>query len=1033
MIGREGTSSRVGAPAGVLRRVVPLLLVAALPLAPGAAADDRVELNLNPGWRFLKADVPGAAAPGFDDAAWSLISTPHTFNDVDTFDDWSLPGHRGEQDQWSGRTWYRKRFTLPAAWRGRKVFVEFEGVRQVAEVYLNGRLLGVHKTGFTPFGFDLTPLLRFGEENLLAVMCDNRFLKDPLPAEPTAATAPVSLGDLNVAPRAGSALARMIAQLGATIPDDVEALQADQIPWNNPHWHPAHGGIYRNVRLHVTDPLHVTLPLTSFLETVGPYAYASEVSDASARVGIEVPVRNDRPEDVDVEVVVEILDRDGHPAASFSQPQRLAAGATARVDFTGRLQKPELWEPERPYLYRVVSRLRLGGETVDSVEVPLGIRSGRWDKESGFSINGRRLKLRGWGQKPTDEWPGLGAAQPDWLHFFTLGLMKDAGANLVRWGHCAGGPASIAAGDRLGLVTIQPGVDGESDTHGAAWKVRVQAFRDAIVYFRNSPSILIWEGGNQKVSREHARELRGLMDRYDPHGGRAYAHRRADHVTAEFMDVGIGTEGGREIAELPVVEGEYDREESPRRVWDDQSPPRFGYPEAAGQTYQLTSEQFAVNQVRHYVTKLGAPDHSGGANWIFSDSTSGGRVGVEVARASGEVDGVRLPKEAYFACRAMFRDDAQAHIVGHWSYPAGTRKTVHVVSNAEQVELARNGVPLGRARAIDRYLFSFPDVAFEPGELKAVAYANGLAVAEQTKRTAGPPASLRLTPIVGPGGLRADAADVVLLDVEAVDAVGERCPTLEARVDFEIEGPAVWRGGYNSGKLRSVNNSFLDLEAGVTRVALRATLTPGTIRVRASSPGLRGAETTLRSLPATIRDGYSDELPGLPEVRLGPRLVRVAGTGERRPPAARTGRVVRAFSYSGPTPGVTVAEDAQDGKRVYLDLDETFASLPSELRGADYVLAAEADAGYPAVDLMELAVPAGSAVYVAHDDRIERPAWLTRQFRPTAWRLSVGGHFLTLFERAAVAVPTSLTLGANSEDSRAAGHMYVVFAARPAQ
>ena len=110
----------------------------------------------------------------------------------------------------------------------------------------------------------------------------------------------------------------------------------------------------------------------------------------------------------------------------------------------------------------------------------------------------------------------------------------------------------------------------------------------------------------------------------------APAHRRADAITAEFMDVGIGTEGGREIARLAVVEGEYNREESPRRVWDDFSPPNFGYPEAKGQTYQLTSEQFAVNQVGHYVKKLGAENHAGGANWIFSDSTSGGRVAVKV-------------------------------------------------------------------------------------------------------------------------------------------------------------------------------------------------------------------------------------------------------------------------------------------------------------------------------------------------------------------------------------------------------------------
>ena len=347
---------------------------------------------------------------------------------------------------------------------------------------------------------------------------------------------------------------------------------------------------------------------------------------------------------------------------------------------------------------------------------------------------------------------------------------------------------------------------------------------------------MIWEGGNQKVTREHAKQLHDLFTQYDPHGGRVYAHRRADKTTAEFMEIGIGTEGGQEIKDLPVVEGEYDREESPRRVWDDQTPrpnpadpaqPIFGYPEAKGQTYQETSEQYAVNEVNQYVGKLGAESHSGGANWIFSDSTSGGRVACEVARASGEVDGVRLPKEAYYVCQAMFRDDPQVHIIGHWNYPAGTKKTVYVASNCDDVELLVNGKRLGHGKQSDKYLFTFPDVAWEAGEIKAVAFRNGKPVAIDSKHTVGPAVALRAVPITGPGGLQADGSDVALIDVEAVDAKGERCPTFEQRADFKLTGPGVWRGGYNSGKEKSINNTYLDLECGINRVAVRSTRDPG--------------------------------------------------------------------------------------------------------------------------------------------------------------------------------------------------------------
>ena len=196
------------------------------------------KLNFDPDWKFIKADPPNASAVDFDDSAWSNVSLPHTFNDVDTFDDWSTPNHVGEMNLWSGRTWYRKTFTPPDTMRGKNVFIEFEAVRQVAEVYLNGKLLGTSKSGFIPFGFEITLGLRFGAKNVIAVMADNTFTKET----------------------------------------DLAKIVNTDLPWNSPHWHPAHGGIYRNVYLHVTDGLHISLPLYSFLQTAGPYVYATEIS-----------------------------------------------------------------------------------------------------------------------------------------------------------------------------------------------------------------------------------------------------------------------------------------------------------------------------------------------------------------------------------------------------------------------------------------------------------------------------------------------------------------------------------------------------------------------------------------------------------------------------------------------------------------------------------------------------------------------------------------------------------------------------------
>src|SRR6267142_2852041 len=147
------------------RHCLQILLALCLVAGSSAMAEERLNLNFDTGWKFIKADPANAFNADFDSGSWLLVSLPHTYNDTDTFDDFSLPGHRGEQNQWGGRTWYRKTFSLPENLQGKKVFIEFQGVRQVAEVYLNGHFLGASKNGFLPFGFDLTPWLHFGTPN----------------------------------------------------------------------------------------------------------------------------------------------------------------------------------------------------------------------------------------------------------------------------------------------------------------------------------------------------------------------------------------------------------------------------------------------------------------------------------------------------------------------------------------------------------------------------------------------------------------------------------------------------------------------------------------------------------------------------------------------------------------------------------------------------------------------------------------------------------------------------------------------------
>ncbi|HUO09945.1 MAG TPA: DUF4982 domain-containing protein [Phycisphaerae bacterium] len=829
--------------------------------AAAHAADStspRQKFSLDPDWKFIKQDVTDAKNPAFDDSKWTTVSCPHTFNDVDTFDDLSPGGHIGELTQWAGRTWYRKHFTPDASWADKKVFVEFEGVRQVSEIYINGHLLGIEKNGFVPFGFDLTPFLNFGKENILSVMADNTF--------------PTHGKDWNK-----------------------EKVDTTYLGWNDPHWHPAHGGIYRNVYLHVTDKVHVTLPLFDNLGTVGTYAYAETVTNNSANIGMEVEVQNETAASAPVEAISEVTDQTGKVVLTLADNGTINAGEKHNFIAHATLNNPELWSPDHPYVYTVVTTIKSNGNVVDVYRTPLGARNATWSATTGLTLNGEPTKLHGFGQKPTDEWAGLGAAQPNWLHDYTLTLMKHAASNFVRWGHAAAGPSLIEFDDRNGIITYQPGVDGEKDTIGESWDVRAAAFRDVVIYFRNNPSILIWEVGNQKITENHIKQLTGYSHLYDPHGGRVVTERRASLINAKYLDIITSTEGGTtteapkegnpgydpnskaksvKVTGMPTVEGEYDREECPRRIWDDKTPrttwgsdapPIFGNPEAkaAKSTYILTGEQFAVNMAsdKNWGQFL-KPDTCGGAKWIFSDTTSGGRDPAEVARASGQVDGVRLPKPAFYALRVMYNEKPDVYIVGHWNYPAGTTKTVYVIGNGDSAELKLNGKSLGKITTpTDHWVFPFKDITFTPGTLEAISCKNGHDVAHYSLKTAGEPKSVKLTPITGPGGLRADGSDVLLIDAEVVDADGNRCPTFNGRIDFSATGPAIWRGGYNSGKNNSINNTFLDIEAGINRVSIRSTLTPGIIHVEARIANLDPASIDIDSKPINITNGMTTDLP----------------------------------------------------------------------------------------------------------------------------------------------------------------------------
>jgi beta-galactosidase len=220
----------------------------------------------------------------------------------------------------------------------------------------------------------------------------------------------------------------------------------------------------------------------------------------------------------------------------------------------------------------------------------------------------------------------------------------------------------------------------------------------------------------------------------------------------------------------------------------------------------------------------------------------------------------------------------RVHLLGHWNYAAGTRKAVHAVSGAERVEFFLNGRSLGFGTQSNRFQFTLADVAWQPGELRAVGYDSaGKILCEDQRVTAGEPHALRLTATTGPGGLRADGADLALVEVEVVDAAGRRCPTALHPVDFTLTGPAEWRGGIAQGPGNHILSRRLPVECGVNRVLVRSQTTAGQIVLTAAAGGLEPAQLVLTTsvptpfaeanLPANLSRGPTPEGPSFRPIR----------------------------------------------------------------------------------------------------------------------------------------------------------------------
>lgn len=799
----------------------------------------RGKYNFNAEWLLNIGDNADAKEIKFDDRNWKRVTLPRPFNEDEAF-------KLSIEQLTDTVVWYRKHFRLPAGSKGKKVFVEFEGVRQGADFYINGKTIGLHENGAMAVGFDLTPYIRYSGDNVLAVRVDNNW---------------------NYRERATNT----------------------KYQWSDRNFNANYGGIPKNVWLHVIDKLYQTLPLYSNLKTTGVYIYANDIRVKSRKAVIhaESEVYNEYSRAKEVLYRAELIDRDGQLLKTFeSTPVVVAPGEKVVLKAFSEVDNLHFWSWGYGYLYVVRTSLWVDGKKIDEVDTRTGFRKTRFGKGM-IWLNDRVIQVKGFAQRTSNEWPGVGMSVPAWLSDYSNGLMVEGNANLVRWMHITPWKQDIESCDRVGLMQAMPAGDAEKDRQGRQWEQRVELMRDAIIYNRNNPSIIFYECGNESISREHMNEMKAIRDQYDPNGGRAIGSR-------EMLDIREAEYGGEMLyinksKHHPMWAMEYCRDEGLRKYWDEYSYPYHKNGEGNNafrsamtnkvqkkvdaRAYNHNQDSFTIENVirwfDYWRERPGTGDRvsSGGVKIIFSDTNTHYR-GVENYRRSGVTDPMRIPKDPFFAHQVMWDgwvdiENPRIHIIGHWNYNDTVVKPVYVVSNTEQVELFLNGKSMGLGRQTHRFLYTFDNIAFIPGKLEAVGYdENGKETCRTELTTSGEAEQIKLSVIQNPKGWKADGADMILLQVEVTDKDGNRCPLANNLIHFDLEGPAEWRGGIAQGPDNYILSKDLPVECGINRALIRSLVDSGKVHIKATADGLKPAELELSTLPVEVEHGLSNYIPG---------------------------------------------------------------------------------------------------------------------------------------------------------------------------
>ena len=664
-----------------------------------AQAQQRVVYTINDGWKFTKGSPFEAQMTGCDDSSWETVNIPHTWNDKDADDE--TPGF------YRGPVWYRKQLFIDKSQEGRRAVIYFEGANQEVRFYLNGQFVGEHIGGYTRFCFDITPHLRYGQENLFTIYVNNVY-------------------NPNIPP-----------------------LSADFTFF---------GGIYRDVYLQFMNPVHIA---TNDYASSGVYIRTPEVNNSAASVEITTLLTNDMPQPTEIRVENIICDADGKEVKKTQAEVKLAAGET-KTDISKKIKidSPRLWDIDDPYRYMVYTRIldKRKGTLLDEVVNPLGLRWFKFDSEKGFFLNGKGRKLIGTARH--QDYFQKGNALRDELHVQDVLLLKEMGGNYLRVSHYPQDPVIMEMCDKLGIVTSVeiPVVNAVTETEEFLHN-SVEMAKEMVRQDFNRPSVMIWGYMNEiflrrpytegiqledyyRFTEKVARALEATIREEDPSRYTMMAY----HNMPQYYE-------DAHLTEIPMIQGwnlyqgwyEPDINEF-QRLLDRAHKAYKGKvlmiteygPGVDPRVHSYQPERFDFSQEyglvyhKHYLNEMmKRPFIAGSSLWNLNDFYSESRVdAVPHVNNKGVVGLNREKKDVYwFYKTALSRRPILVIGNREWKSRGGVVNTaqkeciqsVPVFSNAEEVELFVNNKSLGKKKIENNYALF--DVPFVGGEnlLEAVA------------------------------------------------------------------------------------------------------------------------------------------------------------------------------------------------------------------------------------------------------------------------------------------------------------------------